>query len=531
MFRNKITLHNSTQAQNDPPLYAIYKDFSGGINTRVHPRDIRENQTIALTNWDIGTPATLYKTLGSVQIGSLASIGTSVLGLHNFDIQGGTDQLLKYTENNKLYKWEGSGNWVDLSSHSSFSSLMSGAELVGFISAKESGLTPDDIAVFYNGRNNVIRLTSDGNLQDLGDTNTSPPLTDVMCWYGNRIWGLKDDLLYFSDAYDSDYSGAFDRTTNIFRVPVGAEMGLAPTRDLGIVCLGKNAIWALAPSVVPAATDQPQPLLTGMGCVSKGGWAMVGDDIFFFSQDGLRALKRTVQDKLQLGADYQVSYLMKTDFEGINWAYISRLTMRYFDNNLFIGIPTGANTFDTWIYYPTTQGFTKKDGLSPRCWARYKVSGEERLYYGLHGRNKVFQAWTGYTDEGTNTTNGTTQTATLETRAEDFQQPLVWKVGGEIEIEATSATGNLNVYARVDEGNYTLLGVMALTSPTAPTLPIDLPFTLSDSFIVREKFHLDSFGRFRIIQVKIEHTEANTEDIKIYNINITTFPEEYRNED
>lgn len=525
MFRQKIQLQASVQSVDNQPLYAIYPDFSGGINTRVHPRDIQTSQAIALTNWDISTPASLYKAKGSVLIGSLASLGTSVLALHNLDVQGETAHLLQY-HNDTMYKWTGSGNWANMS----LTSLMSGATSVGMISAKQRGIAPDDIAVFYNGVNNVCAVDSDGTFYDLGDTNTSPPKTDVMCWYGNRIWGLKDDQLYFSDAYASTYSVAFDRTTNAYRIPVGEERGLAPTRDMGIVVMGKNSVWALAPSVVPAATDKPEPLITNLGCVSKKGWTLFGDDLYFFAQDGLRALKRTVQDKLQVGSNYPVSYLLKTDFDGISWGYISRLTMKAFDNKIFIAVPTSATTFDTWIFNPVTSGFVKKTGWNPNCWETYKVNGEERLYYGSLNKNKVYRGWYGFTDEGTSTTNGTSQTATLETRAENFGQPLVWKVGGEVEIEASAGSGSINVYARVDEGSYTLLGAMSLSSSTAPVLPIALPFTLSDAYMIREKFHLDSLGRFRIIQIKIENTDANTEDIKLYNINITTFPEELENE-
>jgi len=71
---------------------------------------------------------------------------------------------------------------------------------------------------------------------------------------------------------------------------------------------------------------------------------------------------------------------------------------------------------------------------------------------------------------------------------------------------------------------------MTLTDSGAPTLPVVLPFTLSDAFIVREKFHLDQLGRYRQVQIKITNSSSNTDDIKIYNINLVAFPEEYRNE-
>ncbi len=56
----------------------------------------------------------------------------------------------------------------------------------------------------------LFAFKSDGTPLDLLDGATSPPITTVMEWYGNRIWCLKNDLLYWSDAYDSDYSTAFN---------------------------------------------------------------------------------------------------------------------------------------------------------------------------------------------------------------------------------------------------------------------------------------------------------------------------------
>lgn len=334
-----------------------------------------------------------------------------------------------------------------------------------------------------------------------------------------------------ADRTDTGF-GPWNRLTNAFRIPVGTERGIVPTRDLGMVVLGEEAIWALQPTSTPAATDQPVPLVTFVGCVSKNGWANVGDDIFFFSQDGLRELKRTIQDKLQTGDSFPLSFALKDEFEDIAWAYIDRLSMKYFDNKLFIAVPTSSTTFNTWIYYPSYNAFTVIEGWNPTCMETYKVTGEERFYYGKVGDGVVHRGWYGFTDEGTTTTNGTVITMTETTREEDFGQPLTSKVGGEVEIE-TSTVGNdnsLTIEARIDGGTWTTLGTVLLESEDAPTLPVDLPFTLSDNFLIRNKLHLDSLGAFRTIQFRITNEDSNVEDINIYGLNVVTFPEEYKNE-
>jgi hypothetical protein len=499
----------SVRTPDDNQIYVVRRDLSGGINSRQHGSVIGDNQSTVLYNVDLGTAGQSSKRPGSVLIGN--DVGNStVLGLHNFEIQGETDQLLMY-EGTSVYKWTGAGNWTALKADFTASTE------VGMCSGKESGLAPDDVVIIQNGVDNAFRLDSDGNFQDLGNTagtaSDSPPSSTVMAWYGNRFWVLKNDQLYFSDAYSDDYSDCWDTVSNVFRIPVGEERGIVPTRDTGMIIMGREAIWGLAPSAVPVATDKPEPIVTNRGVVSKNGFVNAGDDIYYFSQDGFRALRRTVQDKLQAGVDYPLSYFLKDEFDRINFAYIERLSIEYFDNKIFIAVPTGATTFDTWVYYPEAKSFTVIQGWTPTCWERYKISGEEYLYYGTISNGKVYKAWSGYTDEGTTTTNGTAINYQEEGRKEDGGQPLVKKCGGVLKIKALSSGNyNLTVYASIDDQAYVTLGTINLTG-TAPTLPVNLPFTLASANIITESFPLDSLGEWNQIRIKIVHNAANGSDV------------------
>lgn len=533
MSRWDVRIVGSLRAPDDNSLPIVRRDMSGGVNNNEHPSHILENQAVVLNNIDIYTKGERRKRPGSVLIGN--DVGdNSVLGLANYRIQGATDQMLMFA-GTSLYKWTGSGNWTSLKGD--FVAPTTDSD-IGFAMCKESGLSPDDVAMIYVDGNNWFRLDSAGNFQDLGSTSgtgsDSPPASSVGCWYGNRFWVLKDDLLYYSDAYSADYSSAFDTGAQAYRIPIGAERALIPTRDTGIVVFGDRAVWGLAPSATPSANDKPEPLITSWGAVSKRGVVNAGDDIYFFAQDGLRALKRTIQDKLQTGSSKPISYNIKTQFDEIAWAYIDRLAMEYFEDKILITVPISSTAFKTWVYYIATNSFTfinTSTKYQLRCWTKYKVSGRENLYYGKKGDGTVYRGWYGYTDEGTTVSDGTAITMTEEGREEDFGQPLLEKVGGEVEIEAyTSGDYDLNVYAKVDGGTYSLLGTMNLSSGTAPVLPVTLPFNLADPGTKREKFHLDSLGPFRTIQFKIENSDANTDDIKIYGLNAAVTVEEYDNE-
>ena len=533
---NKLRYLSGLSSKDDKPLFIVRRDLSGGQNTRQHASHIGENQAVVLQNVDISIPGERSKRLGSVLIANDKGSDT-VVALYTYERQGYTDNLMMVED---THLW---ANETEASTWTAVKANFTANEDVGIISVKESGLVPDDVIMVSISGNNWFRFQKDSasawQTQDLGSTagtgSDSPPASTVGNWYGNRFWVLKDDLLYFSDAYSVDYSSAFDTVSNVFRVPVGTERALVSTRDLGIVIFGEKEVWALAPSATPVVTDKPQPIITSLGCVSKKGVVAAGDDIYFFAQDGLRALIRTVQDKLQLGADYPISYALKDEYDEIDWSRIDELSMQYFDNKIFIAVPIkegATETFKTWIYNPATKSFTFIDGWEPRCWAKYKVSGEERLYYGHDDDGTVYRAWYGYTDEGTSTTNGTAVTYQEEGREEDFGQPLILKYGGELELEVAAVGSNcsITVYAKIDNENYVELGTMSLQSDTAPTLPVDLPFTLTDEYILRKKFHLDSLGSFRTIQIKLVNDDKNTEVVKIYGYSITTFPEEYENE-
>jgi hypothetical protein len=343
-----MTLFNTVvELPDDQRLVSIKRDISGGINTRMHASQLAPNQAEELTNIDIGTMGKRQKRKGSVLIGNDVGDNT-VVALHDYQRQGYTDNLLML-ENTTLWASEAEANWAEVKND-----FTANAD-VGIVAVKESGLTPDDVAMVNVGGSNWFRFHKASNdvwaEQDLGNTagtgSDSPPASTVGAWYGNRFWVLKNDLLYFSNAYSADYSTAFDTVSDNFRIPVGEERGIIPTRTKGMIIMGKNAIWNLFPSATPVATDRPEPIVSTHGVVSKKGWCVSGDNIYYFAQDGFRELRRTATDDLQTGTTYPLSYLLKAEFEEISWTYISNLSIVAFDNKVLINVPTGETTFST----------------------------------------------------------------------------------------------------------------------------------------------------------------------------------------
>ena len=515
-MRQKFLQTASIQAPDDQPLQVNIPDISGGINTRMTDDRIADNQSTLLYNVNLDVPGQRTKRLGYATAGN--DVGnTATVQLHNYVIQGEDDQLLMF-ENTTLWKWVGSGNWAAVKAD------FTAATQVSITQGKESGLTPDDVVIVQDGTNNAFRIDTDGNEQDLGDTNTSPPLTRIMTWYNNRFWALKNDLLYFSDAYDSDYSGAFDRTTNAFRIPVGREMGLIPTRDSGIVVFGEEQVWALLPSLTPAPTsDQPQPFLTNVGCVAENTIAQVGDDIIWLSQDGVRSLKRTIQDKLQIGEGFPLSYGMKDAFDSINWAYIDKACAINFDNKYILALPT-TNIYNDqiWVYSPATQGWSIYTGINASCFAKFKIDGEEGLYFGDATDGKVYELFSGKND------NTTDIAYTEQTKAHNMGYPLNYKFGGEITLRCKDSGGTVTVYYQIDDNGWVKLGTLN-TAGSAVTFPTIFPVVFYQDAIIEGKFHLDSIGE-RWKKIEFKFYETSSDDFGILDYSIVSYLDAYETE-
>lgn len=517
MYPNKIRVSSRMVAEDEEYLYVHRRDFSGGKNTRQHPSRISDNQVETIENFDISIPGQLSKTSGTTLVEDLgANPGTGALG---FEPRAGINELL-VIEGTNLQGYTGSGPFT---LHDS--GFTTGLQTT-MVKATCSGAN-GDVVIISNGTDNVHQMLQDHTVTDLGDTNTDCPKTRVLTFFRNRLWALRNNLLYWSDAIPSTYDGAFDRTANNYNITVGEERALLGLRDLGLICRRRGNRRIYAVNGIGTNTDKPEKILD-IGCVSNDTACIVGDDVYFLSSDGVRGVFRTQQDKLQLGQTYPLSYVLKDEFDLINWSQIAKAKAIYHDNKYILALPTSSSTYNNkvWVYYPAINAWQIINGMNVGAWGKVKFGGQEILYYIDSVDGSVYRAFTG------TTYNNTAIESRIISREEDAGHPLQYKNGGEIEIEAqtSGSSTTLTVSIAIDGGGFNVAGTVDLTSPNAPVLPIDLPFYLADNFIVRKKFHLDTLGRWRTIQIMIENNEANTDPIIIYAYSIVTFLDKYENE-
>jgi hypothetical protein len=505
-------------APDDPILFALRRDLSGGMNNRQHEEIIGDTQAVLLENVLLETAGSRIIRTGQTRLDAAypASAGAG-LSLFGFDPDGGTFELLA-VQGATFSACPIGGTFTD------YHTLTTGLQTT-IIKAGMTG--QNDVALISNGTDNVHLMIQDHTITDLADTNTSPPLTTALCYYGNRVWALKNNLLYFSSAFPADYAAAFDRTTNAFRMPVGTARALIGTRDQGIICFGADQIWRLLPaSTTPApTTDFPEKILE-IGCVNGNTCVQVADDIFFLSPDGVRGLMRTQLDKLQTGQSFPLSYNLQDEFNSINWAQINKASAIYFENKYIISLPVDNSTTNNecWVFYPAMNAWTIYTGWNIARFAKIRVNGQEALY-GIDSANgRVYRLFYGTTD------NGTAITYEEISRAEDFGQPMLYKMGGEYRVKLSGGNGTIVASANADSKGWVQLGTVDL-EVVGVSFPTTFPMAFGDDTEVIGNWHLDDAGITKFKRVKFENwCDTSGAAITILESSATAFQEDYVSE-
>lgn len=515
-------------APDDNPQVIVKRDLSGGMNTRQSSQILGDTQSALLQNAEITVLGERSLRTGATLIQDLGDVAGA--GLHGIEPTGGTNYLI--ANSGAFFKWyNGSGSFASIAS---LASTFNYALPCTMTNALESDV--GDVTIIQNGTDNAVRLDPyTPEFKELGDTNYSPPKTTVTSYYRDRLWTYENNKLSYSTAVPRDYTGistasiaavSFVRDTNYYNIPAGTEKALMGTREYGMLVFGSSSVWAVNPSQVPdPSTDIPDMILP-YGCVEGKTCRQVNEDFFFLSHDGIRGLFRTLQDKLQAKESKPISFNLKTEFEEINWAYISKADAIYFDNRYMVSLPTLSSTYNNklWVYYPAYSAWVVITGLNIGRFATAKFSGEEKLYGIDAVDSKVYRLFNGTSD------NGTAIIYQEESKSEDFGKPLQNKSGGEVKIKVRGQNATVNAYANVDGTGYVAMNGTPITLPSGGlSFNFDFPFNFGTSSDVTGVWHLDNLGEFKTIQVKIYCNTLNAQ-FKILESVITTFLDEYQSE-
>lgn len=475
----------------DPYMSMNVPDLSGGVNTRQHETEIQDNQLTVGDNINTSTMGKIKKRLGSNM--TLDDLGDNhpILALNYLNAPG-VDPRMCFIYNRRLYKSTDpintSGSWVDIDSTDHFTADI----------ASTDSILAGDIIMYSNGTDNAFSY--DGtSITDEGATATDVPKAKCLAYFKNRLWAANTttnpDYVYYSNTLAVQ---TFAQSTQVFKVSTGdgtAITNMIPYQGSSLVIFKEDSIHELVVQGTTSAYWNLRPIDVKHGCVAIKCAHEYGGTIIYLSRDGVRSLPPgQVPD----------SYLNKDAFDSINWGAIAKARAIIFDDKYYLAIATGVSSFNNSVFVLNllTKAWTEITGWNVGSWGIWVDDNDEILMYGDAEDGEVNHCYkvTQFNDKSA------AINFLVETKAYDFGHPFVYKVGGEVEVQIASSTGNtVTVYAAIDGGSYASLG--SCTSTT--------------------KFSLDALEKFRNIKFKLQNNATSTEQLIITGIRVVTFLEEY----
>jgi len=260
----------------------------------------------------------------------------------------------------------------------------------------------DKAYFFQRGYDPLVHDNSNGlrtfTVANGGATNATFKANEVLAAFGRLFIAgnaSNDTIIYWSDLLDGNaFTGGSSGNIDVSKAwPDGADkiVALAAHNDL-LVVFGEHSI------IVYSGADSPASMaisdtISGVGCIDRKTVVSIGTDLLFLSDDGLRSLGRTIQEKSLPISD--LSRNVKQELIGFLAAKTSPASTVYSPENYFyllclpdsnlvycfdlrgrldngsfrvtkwpsVGFKSFARDRDGTVYIGTTAGIGKYDGF------------------------------------------------------------------------------------------------------------------------------------------------------------------------
>ena len=260
----------------------------------------------------------------------------------------------------------------------------------------------DKAYFFQRGFDPLVHDNSNGlrtfTVANGGATNATFKANEVLAAFGRLFIAgnaSNDTIIYWSDLLDGNaFSGGSSGNIDVAKAwPDGADkiVALAAHNDF-LVVFGEHSI------IVYGGADSPASMaisdtVSGVGCIDRKTVVSIGTDLLFLSDDGLRSLGRTIQEKSLPISD--LSRNVKQELIGFLAAKTSPASTVYSPENYFyllclpdsnlvycfdlrgrlengsfrvtkwpsVGFKSFARDRDGTVYIGTTAGIGKYDGF------------------------------------------------------------------------------------------------------------------------------------------------------------------------
>jgi hypothetical protein len=227
------------------------------------------------------------------------------------------------------------------------------------------------------------------------------------------------DAVWISDVAKADV-GNWDWNNWLFRVGNGEGDPIVAVAELPgdfTVFFKRNSVVVYyTPALAQSASLWTRSFRTvGAGLVGKRAFAQCGNDIYFFTREGIRQLSRMDGRERDFQVEPPMSLPVQTYINRINWTYGSKIWMHKYRNFLVVGVPLDAATEPDYVMVFNLR-FGKWCGvwksLTATCALSTWFSDQERLILG--DNSGYVKEWKDYKDEGLTATFQDTSPAAVE---------------------------------------------------------------------------------------------------------------------
>jgi hypothetical protein len=437
-------------------------------------------------------------------INSAAWDSNKVQGLAWFDISNGSTRLLVGCVNQALYKWDGAVKTA-ISGYTATSTSVLVEMIMGLDRLYLIDGTQD---LFYYDGTNVQNVPSTTPTPGSNGGN-APKGASIGCWHTNRLFlagfsGLPDTI-FASDILDTS---VWNWAAFSFRAGGGESddiVALVPMQGSLLAVLKRNSVYIYDTDPLESSAANWTRVFGArdIGCVGKRAWVKVGNDVHFFTQEGVRSIARAANANGDFQVELPISLPMQTYINRINWAQASKITGGKYRNFIvwFVPLDTSTEPDHMMVYNIRYQKWCGVwTGISPTAFNVSRFGDSQRMIIG-DSSGRVWQ-WKDYANEELATTfqdtigSSTTEIATRYTlKAFTFGEPESPKDGEFYWAEFAAASEGIayvDIYpdetlARTDTHNL---------EQVQNQLPVNLPFDLAvlkpsqkaDSLIGLENF-------------------------------------------
>jgi len=385
-----------------------------GLNTQESSITLSSGYALQADNCVIDSEGRLGARKGHVYQTTSGGTSSSLVGMHDF--VGSTGHLGYITwGNGKIYR--GLGTLTAISTGHGSANDWQAASLGGAVYLAQAGKP-------------MLKVAANFSVSTHATTSSNHQFSFVTSAYG-RLWagGTATDkyTLYGSDLVNGAFAGGSTLSLDLRKVWTngGDEIVSVAGFNGRIIVFCKRCIVILGDNnnsdLTVAATElNVVEILENVGCVSRKSIQVVGNDIYFLANSGLRSLTRVIQEKSNPLADLSIN--IRDDLvKIINLSTNDNVTSIYSASNAFYLLLFPSTNL---IYCFDTRGRLENGGLRVTKWVDTNIlSGlsafDGTLFLGLVNGIAKYSAF----QDG-----GAEYYLAYRTNYFDFEQPTVNKI-------------------------------------------------------------------------------------------------------